>query len=82
MKYYMKFEKFVKEKTREELLEEYEYLDSLLYQLRRQEEKDQKALREALDNLNNTQRDLEKTEEKFDDTCAKLQELNTNIKLQ
>lgn len=72
----MKFEKFVKEKTREELLEEYEYLDSLLYQLRRQEEKDQKALREALDNLNNTQRDLEKTEEKFDDTCAKLQELN------
>ncbi|HNV97643.1 MAG TPA: hypothetical protein PKL13_05100 [bacterium] len=78
----MKFEKFVKEKTREELLEEYEYLDSLLYQLRRQEEKDQKALREALDNLNNTQRDLEKTEEKFDDTCAKLQELNTNIKLQ
>ena len=78
----MKFEKFVKEKTREELLEEHNYLDSLLYQLRRQEEKDQKALREALDNLNNTQRDLEKTEEKFDDTCAKLQELNTNIKLQ
>lgn len=72
----MKFEKFVKEKTREELLEEYEYLDSLLYQLRRQEEKDQKALREALDNLNNTQRDLEKTEEKFDDNCFKLQKLN------
>ena len=72
----------VKEKTKEELFEEPNYLDSLLYQLRRQEEKDQKALREALDNLNNTQRDLEKTEEKFDDTCAKLQELNTNIKLQ
>ena len=78
----MKFEKLVKEKTKEELFEEHNYLDSLLYQLRRQEEKDQKALREALDNLNNTQRDLEKTEEKFDDTCAKLQELNTNIKLQ
>jgi len=72
----MKFEKFVKEKTREELLEEYEYLDSLLYQLRRQEEKDQKALREALDNLNNTQRDLENIEKKFDDNCFKLQKLN------
>jgi len=72
----MKFEKFVKEKTREELLEEHNYLDSLLYQLRRQEEKDQKALREALDNLNNTQRDLENIEKKFDDNCFKLQKLN------
>jgi hypothetical protein len=72
----MKFEKFVKEKTREELLEEHNYLDSLLYQLRRQEERDQKVLREALDNLNNTQRDLENIEKKFDDNCFKLQKLN------
>ena len=72
----MKFEKFVKEKTKEELLEEHNYLDSLLYQLRRQEERDQKVLREALDNLNNTQRDLENIEKKFDDNCFKLQKLN------
>lgn len=72
----MNFEELKQDqRTREELLKEHEYLDNLLQILRRQEEEDKKALRKALDNLNNTQRDLKKTDDRFDENCSRLQEL-------
>lgn len=72
----MNFEELKQEqRTREELLQEHDYLDNLLQILRRQEEEDKKALRKALDNLNNTQRDLKKTDDRFDENCSRLQEL-------
>lgn len=71
----MKFEELKQEQTtREELLKEHYYLDNLLQILERQEEEDKKALRKALDNLNNTQRDLKKTDDRFEKNCFKLQE--------